>query len=677
MKTLMQVVCAASLAVAPVALSGLAHAEDGGTKVFVDTGIPESWFGGFQTASDLGITDFKEAPSLKAMVDAGDLPPVAERLPADPPVVEPYGAVGNYGGTALIWAQERDYRGDTMTFNWPESGGDFPAGRPTPDGQQVVPYGLAGWSYNDDATEMTINFREGLKWSDGVEVTADDFMFWWEHVATKRELSPVTPDKLRPVGVANVEKLDDYTVKITWLAPNPRAHEQFYVRLWPARPFNPAHFMKQYHPDFIGEEEANRLAEEAGYENWGKFYIALASRNRGGLADRPDLPFQTPTVRPFLYVERTAQGMLWKRNPYWPFVDTEGNQLPYIDEIRISLAGSPQIAVAKMVTGEADISSRFTQTVDIPSYKANEERGGYTTHLYHRVYGSDVSLQLNLSHPDDDMRELFWNPKFRQALSHALDRDEINNKVYYGEANVMQATIPPTSQFFKPEYAEAFVAYDPAKANALLDEIGMVDTDGDGWREMPNGEPFNPELVHAPIGIDPAPVVELWKPMFDDIGLEIEIKAISRELHDTMWPANEGDMHALLMDQLTDTSFGVADKDFSPAGEDEGKDTPWPAYRTWYITNGERGMEPPAILQDTIAWRDTLATSPDGSARAEAATNLLQTQAENLWYIGTVSMAPHPVLVSNRLRNVPNKGLWDWRMTYMGQMLSHQFYIEE
>ncbi len=684
MMTLTRTMCALSalLVALGTATPGLAQEAQNGASLsvdrFVDPKIPDSWYQPFKTASEAGISEFNESPFFADKVASGELAPVAERLPEDPPVVEPYAEVGDYGGTALIWAEERNYRGDTMTFNWPESGGDFPAGKPTPDGQNVIPYALAGWSYSDDAKEMTLEFRKGLKWSDGVEVTADDFMFWWDHVAHNPELSPVPPDQLTPVPLLGVEKVDDHTVKLVWAKPNPRAHEAFYIRLNPARPFNPAHFMKDYHPDFIGEEEADRIAEEAGFDGWAKFYLALAGRNRGGMADRPDLPYNTPTVRPFVYVDRNAQGMLWERNPYWPFVDTEGNQLPYIDQVRINLAGSPEIAVAKMVTGEADISSRFTRTIDIPSYKANEEQGGYQTHIYHRVYGSDVSLQPNLSHPDEAMREIFWDDRFRQALSHAIDRQEINDKVYYGQAMVMQATIPPTSQYFKDEYANAFIEYDPDKSRALLDEIGMVDQDGDGWRDMPDGSAFNPELVHAPIGpVDPAPVVELMKPMFDDIGLNVQIKAISRELHDTMWPANEGDMHVLLMDQLTDTAFGVADKDFSPAGPGEGKDTPWPAYRTWYITNGERGIEPPDILKQTIEWRNTLGSSPVAEERAEAAGNLLQTQADKLWYIGTVSMAPHPVMVSSRLKNVPEKGIWDWYATYMGLHLPMQFYIAE
>jgi peptide/nickel transport system substrate-binding protein len=646
---------------------------------FVDPKIPKEWYGPYPLASERGVRSFNEAPMLAARVRAGEIPPVEERLPKDPPVVVPYDQVGKYGGTAIVWAQENNYRGDTMSFSWPEAAGDFPAGKPTPDGRQIIPYVLAGWDYSSDATQMTVNFREGVKWSDGVEVTADDMMFWWEHVAWNQLINSTPPDKMTPVPLKNVEKLGKYSVRFTFAGPNPRQHHlSFYVRLDPGRPFNPAHFMKDYHPDFVGEAKVTEMAKAAGFDNWAQFYLHMAGRSRGGAADRPDQANQAPSVRPFVYIERGSQGMVWERNPYWPFVDTEGNQLPYIDQVRVNLASNPEIAAAKMITGEADLSARFTATNDIPLYKANEEKGGYRTFIYHRVYGSDVGVLVNLSHRDPAIREIFWDVRFRRAVSHALDRNEINNKVYFGQAVVMQATVPPVSQYFKQEYADAYVDYDPDKARALLDEMGMVDKDGDGWRDRPDGQAFRPVLVHAKIGpVDPTPVVELMKPMFDDIGLNIEMKAISRQLHDTMWPANEGDIHALLMDQMVDTAFGVADRDLSPAGVGEGKDTPWPAYRTWYITNHEKGMEPPQILKDTIEWRETLATSPSQAERAEAARKLAETQAEYLWYIGTVAMAPHPVMVSNRLKNVPEKGIWDWRSTYLGAYRSQQFYIDE
>jgi peptide/nickel transport system substrate-binding protein len=140
-------------------------------------------------------------------------------------------------------------------------------------------------------------------------------------------------------------------------------------------------------------------------------------------------------------------------------------------------------------------------------------------------------------------------------------------------------------------------------------------------------------------------------------------------------------MHFLLMDQLISISFGGGDKDFAPmepASPDSaaGKDSPWPAWVQWSVSRGAKGMEPPPQIKQLVEWRSVLAASTDPKARREAAKKLLDSQAENLWYIGTVSMAPQPILVSKRLKNVPEKGLWDWRLGYFYAMYPMQWYLE-
>jgi peptide/nickel transport system substrate-binding protein len=557
-------------------------------------------------------------------------------------------------------------------FKWPEHapGG----GITTPDGRKVVPFILAGWDYNDDATQLTLHLRKGLKWSDGVPLTTDDYMYWWEHVAFNADLTPTPPDKWSPVAMTNMEKIDDYTLKITFDKPNPRYQDQaFWVNMGLNTHFAPAHFMKQFNPDFTAKDKLEAEAKEAGFNTWSDLYADIEQNG----PDHPEKPqFQRPVIRQYLVTERKPTYMMWERNPYWPFVDTKGNQLPYIDNIRVNIAANPQIAESKPATGDGDFGARFTETSQIPFFKSNEQKGNYKTFIYRRVYGSDIALEFNLTVADPDLRKLFDNPKFRQAVSLGINRKELNDKVNFGQAVEMQATVPPVSQYFDPEAAKAFAQYDLPTAKKMLDEIGMVDKDGDGWRDLPDGKTFNPTMVYGNFGpVDSTPYVELIKPMFTAMGLNINVKQINRALHDTMWPSNKGDMHMDQMDQLTDISFGKADKDLSPGGLDTGKDTPWPLWRQWAISNGEQGEEPPELLKKMIDWRTTLGTSADPAEREQAAKNLIKAQAENLWYIGLVTMAPQPVLVSNNLHNVPTSGLWDWTLGYMHAMYPMQFYL--
>ena len=639
---------------------------------FVDPAIPQSWYDAPKLASEAGVSEFTGSPMLDARVADGSLPAVRDRLPADPPVIEPYSDGGNHGGTLSIWAKF-DYRGNTLNFKWPEHAPG--AGITTPDGRKVIPYILAGWDYNDDATQLTLHMREGLKWSDGEPVTADDYMYWWEHVAFNENLTPTPPTKLSPIAMTNMEKLDDYTVRITFDKSAPRYHDQYFWHdMGLLSHFAPAHYMKQFNPDFTPVAEIEAMAKKLELNTWYEFYTYIEQQS----ADHPEQEYQRPVVRQYVVTERTPTYMIWERNPYWPFVDSSGKQLPYIDKVRVNIAATPELAAAKIATGEGDFGARFLQTNQIPLFKNNEAKSGYKVYIYRRVYGSDVALEFNLTVKDEGLREIFQNPKFRQAVSIGINREELNQKVNFGQAVVMQASVPPVSQYFQKEAGEAFTQYDVKKANAMLDEIGLVDKNGDGWRDLPNGDPFNPELVYGVFGpIDGKPYVELLDPMFAAMGLNVNVKQINRALHDTMWPANDGQIHVIQMDQLTDINFGVGDKDLSPGGLDTGKDTPWPMWRQWYISNGSQGWEPPELLKQMTGWRTTLNSNPDPELRAEAAKKLIDAQKENLWYIGLVSMAPQPVIISNRLHNVPKAGLWDWSLGYMHAMYPMQFYLTD
>lgn len=640
---------------------------------FVDPNIPKAWYEGPQLASKAGISEFHQSPMLDAEVKSGKLKSVKDRLPDDPPVVTPLKDVGQYGGTLSIWAKY-DYRGNTLMFKWPEHAPG--AGIPTPDGRKVVPYILQGWDYNADATKLTLHMRKGLKWSDGTPLTADDYMYWWQHVAFNQDLNPIPPNKLKPVAMTGMKKIDNYTIQLSFDKPNPRFQDEyFWGNMGLNTHFAPAHFMKQFNPDFTSKDKLNAEAKTMGLSTWYDLYTYIEQQG----ADHPEKPqFQRPVARQYLVTQRTPTYMIWKRNPYWPFVDTKGNQLPYIDTIRVNIAASPELAASKPATGDGDFGARFLQTSQIPLYKSNEQKSNYHTDIYRRVYGSDVAIELNPTPQNPELGKIFQNVKFKQALSLGINRKELNDKVDFGQALPMQATVPPVSKYFDPEAAKSFAGYDVKKANALLDEIGMKDTNGDGWREMPDGQPFNPSLIYGNFGpIDGTPYVELLVPMFKALGLNINVKNINRALHETMWPANQGDIQVIQMDQLTDINFGVGDKDLSPGGIDPGKDTPWPLWRQWAISGGKQGQEPPDLVKKMIDWRTQLGFDADPQKRAEAAKNLIQAQKDNLWYIGLVSMAPQPVIVSNRLHNVPSAGLWDWSLGYMHAMYPMQFYLSD
>ncbi|MFW6312028.1 MAG: ABC transporter substrate-binding protein, partial [Nanoarchaeota archaeon] len=395
----------------------------------LDSNIPDSWYEAPKTASEMGINKFDQSPTLDTAVEEGELPPVEERLPEDPPVIEPYEKVGEYGGVINVWSTSLGLGNDA------EFAGNMPAiaGRPAPDGTKTLPYFLKDWEFSDDYTEITIYLRKGIKFSDGTPLTADDYLYWWEHEANNEDLEPVPPEDWKPAALLDVEKIDNHTVKYSYEKPYPKIDDfEFKYNMGPgvSGEIVSANYMKQFHPNFVEEQKIVEMAKDVDLDNWDEYY----SRIRDDSPEHPEYERQRPVLRPYIAVERSETRLVLERNPYYPFVDTEGNQLPYVDEIVVNLANDDEMARTKAVTGEATFASRFLMPENIPLYKQNEEKENYSTLLYRRAYGSDIPIQLNLTHKNDNLREIFQNKKFRQALSIAIDRENINNKIYFGEA---------------------------------------------------------------------------------------------------------------------------------------------------------------------------------------------------------------------------------------------------
>ncbi len=157
---------------------------------------PKSWFAGPQKASIFGLKTFHQSPSLDELVERGELPPVEQRLPDDPIVVEPIDGIGQYGGTAQLF-----HAGEQL-LNVPEG----PL-RPDPQMRLNLPNFAESAVYSNDSRTLTINLRKGHKWSDGHPATSDDFVFWFEHVLMDKRLTPVVEPRFKG---ARIEKNTDY-----------------------------------------------------------------------------------------------------------------------------------------------------------------------------------------------------------------------------------------------------------------------------------------------------------------------------------------------------------------------------------------------------------------------------------------------------------------------------------
>jgi peptide/nickel transport system substrate-binding protein len=614
---------------------------------------PESWFHAPRKASEVGLTTFRQSPMLDSLVAAGELPPVAERLPDNPIVVEPIDEMGTYGGTATLF-----FAGEQL-LNVPE--GPLRVG---PQLRLNLPNFAERAEYSNGSHTLTITLRPGHKWSDGHPATADDFVFWFDHVQMDKRLTPVVEPRFKG---ARIEKHDLYHFSYHFPKPQPLfvkylAHSGWRLSL-------PAHFMRRYHPSFTEQEQLEREAAELGLQDWRTYFQAVFNT-------RDLMVFHRPVKTAYVTISRTSMRSRFRRNPYYPKVDPEGRQLPYIDELEVQRVDSPEIMTAKASTGQVDFAGRQFKTSDIPLFKRFEKNNGYSTYLWPRPYGSDVALMINMTHPDAGLRQIFQDVRFRRALSLAINRQEINGIVYYGHGVPRQLTVVPTSRYFEPEFARAYAEYDSARANALLDEIGLLDRNGDGRRDRPDGSPLEITLEYS-IGETPKQItVELVTAHWREVGLHVNLKQISGSLKNIRSRAGVMDMSIWHADRNADILFPIEPFWYVPMHIGQ-EITHWSEWSRWYRSDGERGWEPPPEVKKLLEWWELLRRTTDPQERIEAGKKILRSQAQNLWAIGIIGLGPHPVIVSNALRNVPRDGYWGWDSRWSWPYYPETWYLKQ
>lgn len=597
---------------------------------------PESWFSGPKKASELGLKSFTQSPVLDEAVRSGALPPVEERLPDDPIVVEPFDRAGKHGGTLRIFTQA----GSVIAPEHPLS--------MDPQVSGVVPNLVSHWEFKEEGTVLVLHLRPGLRWSDGSAYTADDYVWYHKHIRLNPDLTPVIVPRQRDMSVTAP---DPTTVVFRYKKPflfilqelAHRGANQFVA---------PGRFLSRYHPDFRDKEELDQEAKAAGYMNWMAYF-------RAALRDSFRDPIGTPTMRAHRVVSRSPTLVVYERNPYYPKVDPKGNQLPYIDRIQAQVVNNPEVRGAKVSTGQMDFAGSSLQTQDIPLYKVGEKAYGYRTLIWNRLHGVDVGIQFNFTIDDPELRKLFRDRRFRLALSLAINRGEINEIVYFNQGTPRQTTVIPSSRFYEPEFATAHIEYDPERARKLLDAVGMRDVDGDGIRERPDGKPLNVTIEWLDIEVPRGVTLELVTSHWLEVGVDIKLKEINRGLQSARARSNAMQMTIWHADRSTDILFPLLPSWYVPmyVSWDEARWTPW---SRWYLSNGEQGEEPPADARDLMVWWDEMRGSADPDRRIELGKKILRSQAENLWSIGTIGLAPQPVVVSNRLHNVPDRGYWGW-----------------
>lgn len=572
---------------------------------------------------------YNEAPMWQEMVAAGELPPVEERLPAEPLMVEPLDSIGLYGGT---W--RRAFTGVKDFHAWGRINYD-PVLRWAPEFSDPIQPGLAKeWSWSDDGTELTLVFREGLKWSDGEPWTVDDIIFWWEYIELDTNITASPHIEWTVDGEPmTLEKVDDYTIKFIFPGPSGIVESMglaFHGHQWPLAferfgVFAPEHYLSQFHPALNDEIEDYAQFEEMAF----------------------DYNVERPVIWAWKPVQWDPGGteLILERNPYYWKTDTAGNQLPYIDRVHMALVEDGEAIAVKVAAGEIDMQSRGLGLGKLPVLKENEEAGNYTVSLWSSDGASSVALQPNQSYDDPQYRELMQNRDFRYALSLAIDRDLINDIVYLGQATTTNQSVGPATSWYVEDMAMFEADYDPEGAQALLESAGLVKGD-DGIYTFGDGSELNLIIESSSTDGEGLDALELITEQLNDIGLQTTLKTMSRDLY---WPRAIGNQ-VMINVWGTGSIFPLMNPDNLLAFNEKSF---WgPQFGIWYQTGGESGEEPPEHIKEGQAIFDEILRTVDGEAQAELGKELVRNATENMWVINVAGRAPVIVAVKNNMKNV-------------------------
>jgi len=578
---------------------------------------------------------------------------LANRLPSEPLVYAPYDAIGKYGGTLDVLSNATE--AGTSDFL---SVRHVNLVRYSDDLQTIVPNIAKGWDWNDDFTQLTFFLRKGHRWSDGAPFTADDVKFWYDELALDPKIMEKPKDYVLVGGEPmTVDVIDPQTVRFNLPAPKPGLLSHFATSF--AQGFQPKHFLGQFHPDVNADADA--LAQAAGFEN-GLAVIKAYFGNSDWtdtpvpLLNSPDrvanLPADTmPTLESHITVSDTTEGRHYVANPYFHIVDTQGNQLPYISEQDEIYANDNEIRILKLINAEADYKSQSLQLPSAPLLLEHQESGDYTIDLRPEITLANVSF--NVTHANLEKRKVFGDLRFRQAMSIALNRDEINEVGFLGQGIPKQYVgFSPSPSFVDPKWESYMIQYDPEAANSLLDAIGMKDIDGDGMRELPNGEKLILNMQFATQGVA-GEVVELVGQQWSEVGIQSTVKEVTPDEYRSSQSSNNLDVGSWRKSQPMAIVLGNNELWVPPFENYFGHRTGmlWAEY---VDSKGASGVKPPAyvtqLIDDINAFQSTMAGTAESD---ELGARMVENMVGNLLFIGTVQ-APAPIYHRNALKNFPS-----------------------
>lgn len=596
-----------------------------------------------------------EAPVLAELVKAGKLPPVAQRVGPQPVVLDG-GEIGKYGGTNLRVATSDgdifivEYRlGYSGLFRW------------SPLGQPVVPHLATSMDESPDKREFIVHLRKGVRWSDGHPYTADDILYWWKYEDINETVGDAAPSRWLVVagGRTEVDKIDSHTVRFRFEHPYGNFKEVLasYSLVMGSLP---EHYLRKYHPDTADPAFLAREMKALGISNPRSLYTRIKR------FDNPECPRLWPWV---LRSSKANPPYVYVRNPYYFAVDPKGNQLPYMDRLQFDVRSTQMVSLS-FANGEVTAQGRSIRYENYTELMSRQKEANFTLRHWYPASRSNWLIHPNLNRrvdpeePDSAGKaQLLADKRFRQALSLAIDRAAIVKAEYHDQVRPGQVEPGPQSPFHSARLRDAFIQHDPARANALLDELGLTARDVDGMRTLPDGRSLTFYLnFMAFTGLGSGQFVA-------DDWAKVGIRAIPREQQRGLFytKRDSGDFDFMVWSSESDFFPLIHPALFAPPDVESYYAVQW---GRWY-TRG--GLWNPDAVKDLPNSQGPPPGSPmyrayQAYAQAQQATTqdeqvarfqeVLDIAAENLWTISIAEAPPFLMVVNNDVHNVPKNALY-------------------
>jgi len=601
----------------------------------------------------------KEAPMLASLVKQKRLPPLPERLPANPCVLRPLNSSGIYGGTlrrGQITPSQNDITstGSANLAEW-----DLEKKQPVP--------GLAEkWDIEQDGKVYTFHLRKGLKWSDGHPFTADDLVFYYKQVYLNTTLRPAPTTWLTSGGKPmTLTKVDDTTVRIEFSVPHGLLLKYLSFPGPGMEVITPAHYLKQFHPDFVAAATLKAMTKKAKFQTWDQLYL-----DRSNSWTNPDVPVLTPwkmTSNPLKNNSSAAA----QRNPYYWKTDPDGRQLPYIDELAYSFLSGETLGL-RAANGEIDFDGVDVTFPTVPLLAKNAKQHNYSVYRWKPDDGV-LTIYVNQTHKDPVLRKIFQNKDFRIGLSVAINRKEINSSLLANQGSYMQPVAQPEDEYWMQGFGTNYLTYDVAEANKRLDAAGLTKRGSDGMRLRPDGKKLQINVLTFPLGVGVSVidgyqyVQRHWK----KVGIHMEIQNVSQDLFYKKAPNCDYDFCGY--GSAAGYHWDIDPLWYVPVSSY----TYWAClYGKWYETAGKEGMKPTGIYLQLQQWYDQLRGTSDRATQLALGRKILQQHNENCWIIGVVRIPFQPIVVNNDLVNVRKDAVSSFRTGLDGSTSPEQIYYK-